>query len=88
MYLLAWIFIGVVVGWAAGRVLQGESYGRSMDILMGVGGAAAGGFLIRTTGIGGYRGVMVTTMVAVIGAALLTVLTAYVNGRRLYARQL
>jgi uncharacterized membrane protein YeaQ/YmgE (transglycosylase-associated protein family) len=88
MYLLAWIFIGVVVGWAAGRVLQGESYGRSMDILMGVGGAAAGGFLIRTTGIGGYRGEMVTTMVAVIGAALLTVLTAYVNGRRLYARQL
>jgi uncharacterized membrane protein YeaQ/YmgE (transglycosylase-associated protein family) len=88
MYLLAWIFIGVVVGWAAGRVLQGESCGRSMDILMGVGGAAAGGFLIRTTGIGGYRGVMVTTMVAVIGAALLTVLTAYVNGRRLYARQL
>src|SRR6266853_27563 len=39
MYLLAWIFIGVVVGWAAGRVLQGESYGRSMDILMGVGGS-------------------------------------------------
>jgi uncharacterized membrane protein YeaQ/YmgE (transglycosylase-associated protein family) len=88
MNLLAWIFIGVVVGWAAGRVLQGKSYGRSMDILMGVGGAAASGFLIRTTGIGGYRRVMVTTMVAVIGAALLTVLTAYVNGRRLYARQL
>jgi len=59
-----------------------------MDMLMGVGGALAGGFLIRTSGVGGYRGVIVTTMVAVIGAALLTVLTAYVNGRRIYARQL
>ncbi len=88
MYLLAWIFIGVVVGWAAGRVLQGEGYGRSMDVLMGVGGAVAGGFLMRSAGFGGYRGAIVTTIVAMIGAVLLTVLTAYVNGRRLYARQL
>jgi uncharacterized membrane protein YeaQ/YmgE (transglycosylase-associated protein family) len=88
MYLLAWILVGGIVGWGAGRVLQGNGYGPFMDILMGVGGALAGGFLIRTVGIGGYRGVLVTTMVAVIGAALLTVLAAYLNGRRIYARQL
>jgi uncharacterized membrane protein YeaQ/YmgE (transglycosylase-associated protein family) len=88
MYLLAWIVIGVVVGLAAGRVLQGEGYGRSMDILMGVGGAAAGGFLMRSAGFGGYGGAIVTTMAAMIGAVLLTVLTAYVNGRRAFARQL
>ncbi len=88
MYLFAWVFIGAVVGWAAGRVLQGESYGRSMDILMGVGGAVAGGFLMRSAGFGGFAGAIVTTMVAIIGAVLLTVLTAYVNGRRLFARQL
>jgi len=82
MHLLAWIFIGVVVGWGAGRVLQGEGYGRSMDILMGVGGAVAGGFLMRPAGLGSYGGAIVTTMVAMIDAALLTVLTAYVNGRR------
>jgi uncharacterized membrane protein YeaQ/YmgE (transglycosylase-associated protein family) len=88
MYLLAWIFIGVVVGWAAGRVLQGEGYGRMMDVLMGVGGAVAGGFLMRSAGFGSYGGAISTTMVATIGAVLLTVLTAYVNGRRIYARQL
>jgi uncharacterized membrane protein YeaQ/YmgE (transglycosylase-associated protein family) len=88
MHLLAWIFIGVAVGWGAGRVLQGERYGRSMDILMGVGGAVAGGFLMRSAGFGGYGGAVITTMVAMIGAVLLTVLTAYVNGRRIYARQL
>ena len=88
MYLLAWIFIGVVVGWAAGRVLQGESYGRSMDILMGVGGAVAGGFLMRSAGFGGYGGAIVTALVAMIGAALLTMLAGFANGRRIYARQL
>lgn len=88
MYLLAWILVGAVVGWGAGRVFQGSGYGPFMDILMGVGGAVAGGFLMRSAGFGGYGGTIVTTMVAMIGAVLLTVLTAYVNGRRIYARQL
>jgi len=87
MYVLAWILVGAVVGWGSGRVFQGNGYGPFMDTLMGVGGAVAGGFLIRTAGIRGYGGVIVTTMVAAIGAALMTVLTAYVNGRRIYARQ-
>ncbi len=43
---------------------------------MGVGGAVAGGFLMRSAGFGGYGGAIVTTMVALIGAVLLTVLTA------------
>ena len=89
MYLLAWILIGAVVGWGTGRVLQGNGYGPFMDTLMGVGGAIAGGFLMRSAGlVGGYGGTIVTNLVAMIGAALLTVLTAYVNGRRIYAHQL
>lgn len=59
-----------------------------MDILMGVGGAVVGGLLMRSAGFGGYGGAIITTMVAMIGAALVTVLAAYVNGRRIYARQL
>ena len=88
MYLLAWILVGAAVGWGAGRVFQGNGYGPFMDMLMGVVGAVAGGFLIRSAGIRGFGGAIVTTMVAVIGAALMTVLAAYVNGRRIYARQL
>jgi uncharacterized membrane protein YeaQ/YmgE (transglycosylase-associated protein family) len=88
MYLLAWILVGAVVGWGAGRVFQGNGYGPFMDTLMGVGGAVVGGLLMRSAGFGGYGGTIVTTMVAMIGAVLMTVLTAYVNGRRIYARQL
>jgi uncharacterized membrane protein YeaQ/YmgE (transglycosylase-associated protein family) len=88
MYLLAWIVIGMLVGWGAGRKLTGEGYGPFMDIVMGIGGAVAGGYLIRSTGVSGFAGTIVTTLVVVVCAALLTILGALVNGRRIYARQL
>jgi uncharacterized membrane protein YeaQ/YmgE (transglycosylase-associated protein family) len=87
MYLLAWIVIGAVVGWGAGRVLEGNGYGPLMDTLLGIGGGIVGGFLTRIAGFDGYGGTIVTSLVAMVGAALLTVLAAYSNGRRIYARQ-
>ena len=88
MYLLAWTVIGAVVGWGSGRVFQGNGYGPLMDILMGVGGAVVGGFAMSAAGLAGYGGTIITALVAMVGAALLTVLGAYVNGRKIYARQL
>ena len=85
MYFLAWIGIGAVVGWGAGRFFQGNGYGRLMDILMGIGGAVVGGLL---TSSAGYEGIVIRALVAMAGAALLTVLAAYVNGRRVYAARL
>jgi uncharacterized membrane protein YeaQ/YmgE (transglycosylase-associated protein family) len=84
MYLLAWIFIGAVVGWGAGRGFQGEGYGPFMDILMGAGGGVAGGLLMRSSG---YGGTVVTSLFAVIGAVLLTILFGVMNGRKIFARQ-
>jgi uncharacterized membrane protein YeaQ/YmgE (transglycosylase-associated protein family) len=88
MYLLAWIVIGAAVGWGAGKVFQGNGYGPLMDILMGVGGAVVGGFAMSSVGLGGYGGTIITTLVAMLGAVLLTAVAAYVNGRRIFARQL
>ena len=88
MHLLAWVGIGAVVGWGAGRIFQGNGYGPFMDMLMGIGGAVIGGLLTRSVGFGGYGGTIITTLVAMISAALVTVVSAYVNGRRVYARQL
>ena len=85
MYLFVWIVIGAVVGWGTGRVFQGNGYGPFMDILMGVGGAVVGGLLMRSAG---YGGTVITALVAMVGAVLVTMLAAYVNGRRVYARQL
>lgn len=87
MYLLAWIVIGAVVGWGAGKVFQGNGYGPLMDALMGIGGAVVGGLTMSFVGFGGYVGTITTTLVAIVGAALLTGFAAYVNGRRILARQ-
>jgi len=88
MYLLSWIVVGLAAGWLAGKSLKGETYGPLMDIAMGVAGAVAAGFLMRSAGFGGYPGTVVTTLVAMIGAVLLTLLVGFVNGRRLSVRQL
>jgi len=88
MYLLAWIVIGAVIGWGAGRVFQGNGYGPLMDMLMGIGGAVVGGFALSSAGLGGYGGTIITTLVVMVGAVLMTVLAAYINERRIFARQL
>lgn len=88
MYLLSWIVIGIGAGWWGGRILKGDGYGKFMDIAMGIGGAVASGILMQSSGLRGTLGAVSTTLVAMIGAVLLTLLAGFVNGRRLDARQL
>lgn len=88
MYFLSWIIVGLVTGWLAGKILKGNDYGPIMEIVMGIGGAVAGGLLIQSADLGGYVGIITTTLVAMIGAVVLTLLAGLVNGRRMYARQL
>jgi uncharacterized membrane protein YeaQ/YmgE (transglycosylase-associated protein family) len=88
MYLISWITVGLVVGWLSGRALKGHGYGPIMDIFMGICGAVASGLLMQSAGVSGHSGTFVTVLVAIIGAALVTLVAGFVNGRRLYARQL
>ena len=88
MQLLWWMMIGLVGGWLAGKILTGDSYGPFMDIAMGIGGSVTGGVLMRSAGLRGYGGTLITTLVAMTGAVLLTLLAGLVNGRRMYTRQL
>ena len=88
MYLLAWIVIGAVVGWGTGRILKGPGHGPLMDAFMGLAGAIVGGLLIRSAGLTGFGGFTLTTIGAMLSAMTVTLLAGYVNGRRLYARQL
>jgi uncharacterized membrane protein YeaQ/YmgE (transglycosylase-associated protein family) len=88
MHLLAWIVLGVVVGWVAGKTLNGNGYGSVMDVTVGIVGSVAGGFLMNSAGIPGYPGVILSSFVAMVCAVLLTSLVAMANGRRMLVRQL
>lgn len=88
MHFLSWIMVGFVAGGLAGKTLKGHGYGPLMDIGMGIVGAVVAGLLMQSVGVAGYRGNLLTTFAAMLGAVLLTLLAGFVNGRRLYARQL
>jgi len=55
---------------------------------MGVGGGVVGGVVMRSESLGGTGGIVLTTMVAMSCATLLTKLGIEVNGRKIYARQI
>jgi len=88
MVLLLWIPMGFVVGWLAGKSVEGKGYGRLLDLLMGAGGAIVGGTVIRTAGHPGYGGAVLATFAAICCAAALTILASMANGRALYSRVL
>jgi uncharacterized membrane protein YeaQ/YmgE (transglycosylase-associated protein family) len=86
MQIAIWIFVGLTAGWLAGKSLEGNGYGVWMDLAMGVAGAVVGGFLARPIGFSGYSGVFASTFMAIGCAALLTILTAMINGRTIRSR--
>jgi uncharacterized membrane protein YeaQ/YmgE (transglycosylase-associated protein family) len=86
MFYLSLGVLGIVAGWLTGRILKGNQYGPFMDVAMGVAGALAGGFIMtRFAGFSGRGGMFYTAFIALLGAVLFTVLTAFLNGRKRYA---
>jgi len=77
MYFLLWfVALGAVGGWLSGKLMIGRSHGRILDILMGFGGAVVVG--ICTDSLGRF---VFASVSALLGAIVLTVLTAFMNGR-------
>jgi uncharacterized membrane protein YeaQ/YmgE (transglycosylase-associated protein family) len=72
--LIWWVVVGLIAGWAAGRLMGSGGYGAAMDIILGIVGAVVGGWLMGMLGIhaGGLIG---TIVVAIIGAVFLIWLT-------------
>jgi uncharacterized membrane protein YeaQ/YmgE (transglycosylase-associated protein family) len=68
--LIYWIVVGLIAGWAAGKIMKGGGYGTVMDIVLGIVGAVVGGWLMGILGI--YAGGLIATIiVAIVGAVFL-----------------
>ncbi len=78
---LWWIIVGLIAGWATGRIMKGSGYGPIMDIVLGIVGAVIGGWIMTALGIGG-GGLIWTIIVAIIGAVLLVWVVRLVTGNR------
>jgi len=58
MHLLWWIIVGLIAGWATGKIMRGSGYGPQMDIVIGIVGAVVGGWIMRALGFSGQGGML------------------------------
>ncbi len=75
MGILAWIIVGLIAGWLAGKVMKGGGYGILVDIILGILGGILGGWLFGLLGIWQGRGLIGSIIVAFIGAVILVAIT-------------
>jgi uncharacterized membrane protein YeaQ/YmgE (transglycosylase-associated protein family) len=85
MTIVAWIVVGLIAGWLAGRVMRGAGYGLIGDIIVGVVGGLLGGWIatsllhlgVEVNGIN-----IESILVAFVGAIILLVLMRALGGGR------
>jgi uncharacterized membrane protein YeaQ/YmgE (transglycosylase-associated protein family) len=80
--IIAWIIIGVIAGWLTGKIMKGSGFGFFVDMIVGLVGAMVGGFLSYHLGLGGVgqHGIIISIVIAVFGAVVLTWLVRLVTG--------
>jgi len=83
--LIAWIVIGAVAGFITGKLMKGSGFGFLMDMVVGLVGAVIGGFLATHLGMAGpgQQGLLISIVIAVVGAVVLTLLLRLVSGGRI-----
>lgn len=75
MSFLAWIILGLVAGFIGSKIVNRRGEGILLDILLGVVGAFAGGWLFRIFGAPGVSGLnLYSLVVAVMGSVVFLVL--------------
>ena len=81
---IAWIIIGVIAGWITGKLMKGSGFGFIMDMVVGLVGALIGGFISSHLGFGSVseHGMIVSIIIAVICAVILTWIVRLITGNR------
>jgi len=81
MSFLAWIVLGLIAGFIASKIVNKRGEGFFLDIILGIVGAVAGGWIFSVFGAHGVTGVnLYSILVAVVGAVV--VLSLYHALRR------
>jgi len=68
--LIAWLFLGLLAGWLAGKLARGRGYGCLTDVILGLIGSVIGGWVFTKLGIFG-GGFLFSLAAATLGAVIL-----------------
>ena len=69
--ILVILFVGLVAGWLAGKIVRGTGFGLIGDILVGIAGALVASFLFPKLGIHLGTGLVSNIIYSAIGAVVL-----------------
>ena len=72
MHIVWWLIVGLIAGWATGKIMKGKGYGAIWDIIIGIAGAIVGGWIMSLLGFSRAGGLIYTILVAIGGAVILT----------------
>ena len=78
--LLVILFVGIVAGWLAGKIVRGTGFGIIGDLLVGIVGAFIGSWVLPRLGIHLGTGVISAIANATIGAILLLLIVRLLGG--------
>jgi uncharacterized membrane protein YeaQ/YmgE (transglycosylase-associated protein family) len=78
--ILVTLFVGLVAGWLAGKVVRGAGFGIIGDIIIGILGAFIAGWLFPRLGFHIGGGIVAEIIYAAIGAILLLLIVRLIRG--------
>jgi uncharacterized membrane protein YeaQ/YmgE (transglycosylase-associated protein family) len=73
--MLYWIIVGLIAGWATGKIMKGSGYGVLVDILLGIVGGIVGGWIMSLLGFSSSGGLIPGILVAILGAVVLVAIS-------------
>jgi uncharacterized membrane protein YeaQ/YmgE (transglycosylase-associated protein family) len=79
MNLIGFVILGGIAGWLAGKVMSGHGYGIIWDIVLGIVGSFVGGWVFSLIFGTGPSGLIISFIVAFIGAVVVVALVRVIR---------
>ena len=77
--ILVILFVGIIAGWLAGKLVRGTGFGLIGDLIVGIGGALIASFLFPRLGIELGTGIVSEIIYSAIGAVILLLVVRLVK---------
>ena len=79
--ILVILFVGLIAGWLAGKVVRGTGFGLIGDLIVGIAGALVASLLFPRLGIHLGTGLVSEIIYSAIGAVVLLLIVRLLRGR-------
>ena len=78
--ILVILFVGIVAGWLAGKIVRGSGFGLIGDLLVGIAGAFVAAWLFPRMGIQLGTGIVSDIIFSALGAVVLLLVVGLIRG--------